>query len=202
MQGDDFDGILLQGQTQDGLRVGRRRGSQRVLRCPNVLRSDLVYVCPSCGHEVRPAAKFCPECGAPLARQSAVQSLEPRVQKSSASGVRRPESKPIAYTPPHLAERIRAEQAALEARGMTEGERKTITALFADVKGSMDLIEDLDPEEACALIDPALQLMMEAVHRYEGYIAQSLGDGIFALFGASLAHEDHPQRALYAALRM
>ena len=97
--------------------------------------SKLVYVCPSCGHEVRPVAKFCPECGAPLARQSAVQSLEPRVQKSSASGVRRPESKPIAYTPPHLAERIRAEQAALEARGMTEGERKTITALFADIKG-------------------------------------------------------------------
>jgi len=67
---------------------------------------------------------------------------------------------------------------------MTEGERKTITALFADIKGSMDLIEDLDPEEARALIDPALQLMMEAVHRYEGYVAQSLGDGIFALFGA------------------
>jgi len=67
---------------------------------------------------------------------------------------------------------------------MTEGERKTITALFADIKGSMDLIEDLDPEEARALIDPALQLMMEAVHRYEGYVAQSLGAGIFALFGA------------------
>ncbi len=64
------------------------------------------------------------------------------------------------------------------------------------------MIEGLDPEEARAIIDPALQLMMDAVHRYEGYVAQALGDGIFALFGAPLAHEDHPQRALYAALRM
>ncbi len=90
----------------------------------------------------------------------------------------------MTYTPPHLAERIRAEQAALEARGSTEGERKTITALFADLKGSTALIEGLDPEEARAIIDPALQLMMDAVHRYEGYVAQALGDGIFALFGA------------------
>src|SRR5215475_8820888 len=109
---------------------------------------------------------------------------------------------PVSYTPPHLAERIRAAQAALEARGATDGERKTITALFADLKGSTALIEGLDPEEARALIDPALQLMMDAVHRYEGYVAQALGDGIFALFGAPIAHEDHPQRALYAALRM
>ena len=109
---------------------------------------------------------------------------------------------PVAYTPAHLAERIRAEQVALEARGATDGERKTITALFADLKGSTALIEGLDPEEARAIIDPALQLMMDAVHRYDGYVAQALGDGIFALFGAPLAHEDHPQRALYAALRM
>ncbi|MBI3799460.1 MAG: adenylate/guanylate cyclase domain-containing protein, partial [Deltaproteobacteria bacterium] len=106
------------------------------------------------------------------------------------------------WTPAHLAERIRAEQAALEARGASDGERKTITALFADLKGSTALIEGLDPEEARALIDPALQLMMDAVHRYEGYVAQALGDGILALFGAPIAHEDHPQRALYAALRM
>jgi len=101
-----------------------------------------------------------------------------------------------------LAERIRAEQAAMEARGATDGERKTITALFADIKGSTELIEDLDPEEARRIIDPALALMMGAVHRYEGYVAQSMGDGIFALFGAPIAHEDHAQRALYAALRM
>ena len=126
------------------------------------------------------------------------------------SSVQRPESKtanlsdprretldprPISYTPPHLAERIRA-------ANVTDGERKTITALFADLKGSTALIEGLDPEEARAIIDPALQLMMDAVHRYEGYVAQALGDGIFALFGAPIAHEDHPQRALYAALRM
>jgi predicted ATPase/class 3 adenylate cyclase len=85
---------------------------------------------------------------------------------------------------------------------VADGERKTITALFADLKGSTALIEGLDPEEARAIIDPALQLMMDAVHRYEGYVAQALGDGIFALFGAPIAHEDHPQRALYAALRM
>src|SRR6266566_762349 len=112
------------------------------------------------------------------------------------------DARPISYTPPHLAERIRAEQAALEARGLTDGERKTITALFADLKGSTALIEGLDPEDARAIIDPALQLMMDAVHRYDGYVAQALGDGIFALFGAPSAHEDHAQRALYAALRM
>src|SRR5919106_2039877 len=109
---------------------------------------------------------------------------------------------PASYTPAHLAERIRAEQAALESRGAADGERKTITALFADLKGSTALIEGLDPEEARAITDPALQLMMDAVHRYEGHVAQALGDGIFALFGAPLAYEDHPQRALYAALRM
>ena len=100
---------------------------------------------------------------------------------------------PATYTPQHLAERIRAEQAAMESRGATDGERKTITALFVALKGSTALIEGLDP---------ALQLMMDAVHRYDGYVAQALGDCIFALFGAPIAHEDHPQRALYAALRM
>ena len=102
---------------------------------------------------------------------------------------------PVFYTPPHLAERIRATT-------VTDGERKTITALFADLKGSTALIEGIDPEEARAILDPALQVMMDAVHRYEGYVAQALGDGIFALFGAPIAHEDHPQRALYATLRM
>jgi len=85
---------------------------------------------------------------------------------------------------------------------MLEGERKTVTALFADIKGSTELMEDLDPEEARAIIDPALKLMIEAVRHYDGYVVQSTGDGIFALFGAPVAHEDHPQRALYAALRM
>src|SRR5262249_25624180 len=80
--------------------------------------------------------------------------------------------------------------------------RKTVTALFADIKGSTELERDLDPEDARAIVDPVLQLMMAAVHRYDGYVAQSTGDGIFALFGAPLAHEDHAQRALYAALAM
>jgi class 3 adenylate cyclase/predicted ATPase len=120
---------------------------------------------------------------------------------SHQSAVRSPLS-PRDYTPSHLAERIRVEQAALEARGVTDGERKTITALFADIQDSTALIEDLDPEAARRLIDPALQLMMDAVHRYEGFVVQPTGDGIFALFGAPLAHEDHPQRALYAALLM
>src|SRR5262249_35579901 len=83
-----------------------------------------------------------------------------------------------------------------------DGERKTVTALFADIKGSTELMEELDPEEARAIIDPALKLMIEAVQRYDGYVVQSTGDGIFALFGAPVAHEDHPQRALYASLRL
>ena len=83
-----------------------------------------------------------------------------------------------------------------------EGERKTVTMLFADIKGSMDLIEDLDPEEARAIVDPALKLMMEAVQRFGGYVAQPTGDGIFALFGAPIAYEDHLQRSLLAGLRM
>jgi class 3 adenylate cyclase len=95
--------------------------------------------------------------------------------------------------------RIAPERQASDA---LEGERKTVTALFADIKGSTELMEDLDPEQARAIIDPALKLMIDAVQRYDGYVVQSTGDGIFALFGAPLAHEDHPQRALYAALRM
>ena len=109
---------------------------------------------------------------------------------------------PATYTAQHFAERIRVEQAALEPRGAADGERKTITALFANLKGSTALCEGLDPEDARAIFGPALQLMMDYVHRRDGHVAQVLGDSIFALFGASIAHEDHPQRALYAALRM
>jgi len=85
---------------------------------------------------------------------------------------------------------------------LIDGERKTVTALFADIKGSTELEADLDPEEARAIVDPALKLMIDAVQRYDGYVVQSTGDGIFAIFGAPVAHEDHPQRGLYAALRM
>src|SRR5205823_10721369 len=83
-----------------------------------------------------------------------------------------------------------------------DGERKMVTALFADIKGSTELMAELDPEEARGIIDPALKMMIEAVRRYDGYIVQSTGDGIFALFGAPMAHEDHPQRATHAALAM
>ena len=103
---------------------------------------------------------------------------------------------PLAYTPPYLAEKI------LTTRGALEGERKQVTVLFADLKGSTELIRDLDPEAAQTLLDPALQCMMDAVHRFEGTVNQVLGDGIMALFGAPVAHEDHAVRACYAGLAM
>src|SRR5262245_18667172 len=103
---------------------------------------------------------------------------------------------PLSYTPQYLAEKI------LTSRSVLEGERKHVTVLFADLKGSTELIADLDPEAARQLLDPALHHMMEAVHRYEGTVNQVLGDGIMALFGAPLAHEDHALRACYAALAM
>jgi class 3 adenylate cyclase len=149
--------------------------------------------CPRCGTENPPRAKLCAECATALSGQPAA-APPPPLGSSPPS--------PVSYTPRHLAARILAEQAAMEARGAIEGERRIITALFADLAGFTALARDLDPEETRHIIDPALQLMMEAVHRYEGYVAQPLGDGIFALFGAPIAHEDHPQRALYAALRM
>jgi class 3 adenylate cyclase len=102
----------------------------------------------------------------------------------------------LAYTPPYLTEKI------LTSRSALEGERKHVTVLFADLKGSMELLADRDPEEARQLLDPILERMMEAVHRYEGTVNQVMGDGIMALFGAPIAHEDHAVRACYAALRM
>jgi class 3 adenylate cyclase len=106
------------------------------------------------------------------------------------------ERAPLTYTPPYLAEKI------LTSRSALEGERKQVTVLFADLKGSMELLADRDPEEARRLLDPVLERMMAAVHRYEGTVNQVLGDGIMALFGAPLAHEDHAVRACYAALAM
>jgi class 3 adenylate cyclase/tetratricopeptide (TPR) repeat protein len=103
---------------------------------------------------------------------------------------------PATYTPKHLAERI------LTSRSALEGERKQVTVLFADLKSSMELLADRDPEEARTLLDPVLERMMEAVHRYEGTVNQVMGDGIMALFGAPVAHEDHAVRACYAALDM
>jgi class 3 adenylate cyclase len=170
--------------------------------------------CAACGHENREGAKFCRECAAPVGGaiscpkcgmpsergQKFCDSCGHRLGQQTPAPVEPPD--PRSYTPKHLAEKILAEQAAMESRGAQDGERKTITALFADIKGSVEMMEELDPEEARAIVDPALQLMMDAVHRYEGYVAQSRGDGIFALFGAPIAQEDHARRALYAALRM
>src|SRR5215831_4698959 len=103
---------------------------------------------------------------------------------------------PLSYTPPHLVDKI------LTSRSALEGERKQVTVLFADLKGSMELLADRDPEAARQLLDPVLEHMMAAVHRYEGTVNQVMGDGIMALFGAPIAHEDHAVRACYAALRM
>ena len=120
------------------------------------------------------------------------------VTESSAAAPVSPPSvrPPLAYTPPYLAEKI------LTSRSALEGERKLVTVLFADLKGSMELLADRDPEDARQLLDPVLERMMEAVHRYEGTVNQVMGDGIMALFGAPIAHEDHAVRACYSALRM
>jgi class 3 adenylate cyclase/tetratricopeptide (TPR) repeat protein len=143
--------------------------------------TPLARPCPNCGSQLPPSAKFCPECAHPA---GGVATSQARF------------SAPESYTPKHLAERILTSKSALE------GERKQVTVLFADLQGSMELLADRDPEEARRLLDPVLERMMEAVHRYEGTVNQVMGDGIMALFGAPVAHEDHAVRACYAALRM
>lgn len=127
--------------------------------------------CSRCGNENPAGKKFCGDCGAALG--VTIATAQPPASSLSTAEI---------------------------SNSTTEGERKTITALFADIKGSTELLRDLDPEEARAIVDPVLQLMIDAVHRYDGYVVQSTGDGIFAMFGAPVAHEDHPQRALHAAL--
>ncbi len=141
--------------------------------------SPLSRSCPKCGAENAPSSAFCEDCGTALSGNAA----------SAAIGSPAPSMAPVISVTPEQ-----------DASTTIEGERKTVTALFADIKGSTELMRDLDPEEARAIIDPALKLMIDAVHRYDGYVVQSTGDGIFALFGAPAAHEDHPQRALHAAL--
>src|SRR4026207_99542 len=144
----------------------------------------LETACPNCGESNRHGAKFCRNCGHTI--------TETVTTAARALGVPAPGT----YVPKYLAEKI------LATRHMLEGERKQVTVLFADIKGSTKLIETLDPEEGQKIIDPVLRIMMDAVHRYEGTVNQVLGDGIMALFGAPLAHEDHALRACYAALRM
>jgi class 3 adenylate cyclase/tetratricopeptide (TPR) repeat protein len=162
-------------------------------------------LCAKCHHENPPQAKFCLECGTRQALTCAYCGTElPASAKfclecgHPAGALTTTPTPPVpeAYTPKHLAERILTSRAALE------GERKQVTVLFADLKGSMELLADRDPEEARRILDPVLERMMDAVHRYEGTVNQVMGDGIMALFGAPLAHEDHAVRACYAALRM
>jgi class 3 adenylate cyclase len=162
--------------------------------------------CPQCQHENRPQAKFCEECAAPLARTCAncgtqlsttAKFCPECAHPVDAGTVTQPRfASPQSYTPKHLAEKILTSKSALE------GERKQVTVLFADMKGSMELLADCDPEEARKFLDPVIEHMMEAVHHFEGTVNKVMGDGIMALFGAPLAHEDHAVRACYAALRM
>ena len=142
--------------------------------------TPLALRCTNCGTQLPAGAKFCFECATPVGRSA----LAPRF------------ASPETYTPKHLAERI------IDSKTALEGERKQVTVLFADLKGSMELLADRDPEVARKLLDPVLERMMEAVHRYEGTVNQVMGDGVMALFGAPVAHEDHAVRACYAALRM
>ena len=148
--------------------------------CPKC-GAKLTVVCAQCGTGNAPDHNFCKKCGQPLA--AAGRQAAPAEERFAS---------PQAYTPRHLAEKI------LTSRSALEGERKHVTVLFADLKGSMELLADRDPEEARKLLDPVLDRMMAAVHHYEGTVNQVMGDGIMALFGAPLAHEDHAVRACYA----
>src|SRR5262252_1542798 len=143
--------------------------------------APLAVVCPTCGFTNDPGDDFCGGCAQSL---RAGTQMPPKFQS------------PDVYTPKHLAEKILNSKVALE------GERKQVTVLFADLKGSMELLADRDPEEARKILDAVLERMMDAVHRFEGTVNQVMGDGIMALFGAPVAHEDHAVRACYAALRM
>ena len=144
--------------------------------------AKLELTCSSCGANLPPDWKFCGECGAPL-----TSALRPSQQKFAS---------PDSYTPKHLAEKI------LSSKSVVEGERKQVTVMFADIRGSLELIASSDPEEAREILDQPIRLMMDAVHRFEGTVNRVLGDGIMALFGAPLAHEDHAVRACFAALAM
>src|SRR5262249_18996782 len=161
--------------------------------------------CPACGHENREGAKFCRECAAPLANATACPRCgtpSERGQKFCDSCGHRvaeplthaPTPDPGSYTPKHLAEKI------LTSRSALEGELKQVTVLFADVKGSVELSAQLGPEEWHGIMDRFFRILADGVHRFEGTVNQYTGDGIMAIFGAPIAHEDHARRACYAAL--
>ena len=163
--------------------------------------------CPSCGHQIRRDARFCGECGTPLVETVACPSCgtsNPRGQRfcDSCGGALAagdggaPGRDPRSYTPDHLAEKIRRAKASLK------GERKHVTVLFADVKGSMELAQEIDAERWHRIMDRFFAILSEGVHRFEGTVNKFTGDGIMALFGAPIAHEDHARRACYAALHL
>jgi hypothetical protein len=141
--------------------------------------ASLKLKCPSCGFANPPGIKFCGECGKPLSEVSKPKPPDPR-----------------SYTPKHLAEKI------LTTRSALEGERKQVTVLFADVKGSMNLAEQMDPEDWHKIMDRFFAVLSEGIHRFEGTVNEYRGDGIMAMFGAPIAHEDHAQRACYAVLHL
>jgi predicted ATPase/class 3 adenylate cyclase len=147
--------------------------------------TPLPRACPGCATPLRPAAKFCDECGRPVAAPAAA----PPAPATPLSG-----QAPTGYTPKHLADRI------LTARSAIEGERKQVTVVFVDCVGFTALASRLDPEDLHAIMDGCFQHLLDVVHRYEGTVNQFTGDGIMALFGAPLAHEDHAVRAVAAAL--
>ena len=160
--------------------------------------------CAKCGTNNPSTNNFCAKCGNALAKHCVKCQAEnpPTSDFCGKCGTRLadgPNAAVAASSPQGPAPDIRVAAAQAEVSSI-EGERKTVTALFADIKGSTELMRDLDPEEARAIVDPALKLMINAAHLYDGYVVQSTGDGIFALFGAPVAHEDHPQRALHAAI--
>jgi class 3 adenylate cyclase/tetratricopeptide (TPR) repeat protein len=149
--------------------------------------TPLARSCPNCHFVNPPQARYCGQCAASLSGSLPAAASPPHAPHAET---------PLSYTPAYLAEKI------LHSKTALEGERKQVTVLFADLKGSMELLADRDPEDARGLLDPVLERMMAAVHRYEGTVNQVLGDGIMALFGAPVAHEDHAVRACYAALAM
>jgi Double zinc ribbon/Adenylate and Guanylate cyclase catalytic domain len=157
-------------------------GMKLCLKCVHPLTAR----CSQCGFASPPQAKFCGACGTPLRGSPPAPP-----HQSSAAGP------PLlqAYTPKHLAEKIVTSRAALE------GERKQVTVLFADIKGSMELLAERDPEEARLLLDLALERLVAALHHYQGPVNQVMGDGLMAVFGAPLAYEGHAVRACYAAPR-
>jgi double zinc ribbon protein/adenylate/guanylate cyclase family protein len=176
---------------------GQRRRRERVLEAQPGIS------CLSCGYANRPDRRFCTECGHRLGRACAACAAATEAEEKFCGNCGAPLGEqpaaapaPAAYTPKHLIEKV------LTSRSALEGERKQVTVLFADVKGSMDLAEQVDAEEWHHIMERFFKILSDGVHRFEGTVNQYTGDGIMALFGAPIAHEDHAQRACYTVLSL